>query len=63
MSSSTRLGPLWQFFHTGEAQNSKHKKAYCRGCVEVKLGLEPEENSAAQRLMMAKSYLAYDCLA
>ncbi|KAJ6576226.1 hypothetical protein B0H10DRAFT_2236567 [Mycena sp. CBHHK59/15] len=26
-------GPLWEFFHKGEKQNSTHYKAYCLGCI------------------------------
>jgi hypothetical protein len=26
-------GPLWEFFHKGEKQNSAHYKAYCLGCI------------------------------
>jgi hypothetical protein len=55
-SSGTRLGPLWAFFHKGEAQNSKHNKAYCHGCVAVKLELEPEGNSAEQRFHDGEKY-------
>jgi hypothetical protein len=47
--SGTRLGKLWDFYHKGEAQNSKHYKCYCRGCVAVKLALEPAEDSPEQR--------------
>jgi hypothetical protein len=27
------LANLWQFFHCGLAQNTAHKKAFCKGCV------------------------------
>ena len=46
--SGTRLGKLWDFYHKGDAQNSKHFKCYCRGCVAVKLALQPTENSPEQ---------------
>jgi hypothetical protein len=46
VSSGTQLGV--GFFHKGMTQNSKHNKAYCHGCVVVKLGLEPEGNDPEQ---------------
>ena len=47
--SGTRLGKLWDFYHKGDTQNSKHYKCYCHGCVAVKLTLQPAENSPEQR--------------
>lgn len=57
--SGTRLGKLWQFYHKGEPQNTKHFKCYCRGCVAVKLALEPAGISPEQRFQdgEAKSLL------
>ncbi|KAF8525016.1 hypothetical protein JB92DRAFT_3093744 [Gautieria morchelliformis] len=46
LMSATCLGPLWAFFHKGEAQNSRYNNAYCHSCVAVKLKLEPEGNAA-----------------
>ena len=53
--SGKRLGKLWQFYHKGEAQNSKHHKCYCHGCVAVKLALEEEEEEEAMEQAMAET--------
>ena len=42
--SGKRLGKLWQFYHKGEAQNSKHHKSYC---------LEEEEEAMEQAMAEA----------
>src|SRR5882762_3922814 len=68
--SGTRLGKLWDFYHKGEAQNSKHYKSYCHGCVAVKLALEPAEDSPEQRfqhgqiksLIRIKSHVRYQIM-
>jgi hypothetical protein len=31
------LANLWKFFHCGLAQNTAHKKAFCKGCVDYYL--------------------------
>jgi hypothetical protein len=31
------LADLWQFFYHGPAQNTAHKKAFCKGCVTYHL--------------------------
>jgi len=31
------LANLWKFFHRGPAQNTAHKKAFCKGCVNYHL--------------------------
>jgi hypothetical protein len=31
------LANLWKFFHQGPAQNTAHKKAFCKGCVNYHL--------------------------
>ena len=31
------LANLWNFFHRGPAQNTAHKKAFCKGCVSYHL--------------------------
>jgi hypothetical protein len=52
----TRLGKLWYFFHKGEAQNKSHHKAYCKGCVTVKLELKPADHPKEQCFTDGETY-------
>lgn len=47
--SGRALGKLWPFFHKGELQNSSHYKAFCNGCIEDKLALEPPDPTKEQK--------------
>ncbi|KAJ7210832.1 hypothetical protein GGX14DRAFT_394457 [Mycena pura] len=62
--------PLWEYFHKGEAQNTRHFKTYCKGCVNWRPltlkalfggATKPRERKsarkAAQRVMEAEEIL------
>ena len=52
----TWLGKLWPYFHKGDAQNKSHSKAYCKGCVTVKLLLEPADHPKEQHFTNGEIY-------
>ncbi|KAJ7210827.1 hypothetical protein GGX14DRAFT_394452 [Mycena pura] len=62
--------PLWEYFHKGEAQNTRHFRTYCKGCVNWRPltlkalfggATKPRERKsarkAAQRVMEAEEIL------